>query len=49
MKGNVSQAMQNFRSVIVPVKFMAVAGLFLAFQLFCQLQFMLSFHKHLAH
>ena len=44
MKENVSQAMQKFsRSVIVPVKFMAVMGLFLAFSVILQLQFMPSF------
>lgn len=44
MKENVSQQMQKFsRSVIVPVKFMAVMGLFLAFSVILQLQFMPSF------
>lgn len=44
MKENISQAMQKFsRSVIVPVKFMAVMGLFLAFSVILQLQFMPSF------
>lgn len=44
MSEKMSQAMQKFaRSVIVPVKFMAVMGLFLAFSVILQLQFMPSF------
>lgn len=38
------EAMQKFsRSAIVPIKFMAVMGLFLAFSVILQLDFMPSF------
>ncbi|MPM29157.1 PTS transporter subunit EIIC [Trichococcus flocculiformis] len=41
MKSKVSQTMQNFsRAVIIPVKFMAVMGLFLAVSVILQLDFM---------
>lgn len=41
MKTKFSQTMQDFsRAVIVPVKFMAVMGLFLAFSVILQLEFM---------
>ena len=44
MNGKLNVAMQKFsRSVIVPVKFMAVMGLFLAFAVILQLQFMPAF------
>ena len=44
MNGKITLAMQKFsRSVIVPVKFMAVMGLFLAISVILQLQFMPSF------
>lgn len=43
MKSKLSQTMQDFsRAVIVPVKFMAVMGLFLAFAVILQLDFMPS-------
>jgi phosphotransferase system glucose/maltose/N-acetylglucosamine-specific IIC component len=41
MKSKFSQTMQDFsRAVIVPVKFMAVMGLFLAVSVILQLEFM---------
>ncbi|MBS7578001.1 MULTISPECIES: PTS transporter subunit EIIC [unclassified Enterococcus] len=44
MKEKVTESMQKFsRAVIVPVKFMAVMGLFLAFSVIFQLNFMPSF------
>ncbi len=44
MKVKVTEAMQKFsRAVIVPVKFMAVMGLFLALAVILQLRFMPGF------
>lgn len=44
MKGNIKEAMQKFsRSAIMPIKFMAVMGLFLAIAVIMQLEFMPTF------